>query len=477
MFRDLRARVSGTRRTMAWVLLFLLVAVGVFLLLRVSATAHPAWLKGARALLWVGAAIILVRLLTFLLIDPLLRERKTATPGFARDLLVVVLYGIVLAGVLKQVAGVSLSQLLGTGAIAAAIVGLSLQETLGNLFAGISMHLDPAFQEGEWIEITGNLRGGPGRETLIGRVDAMTWRTVQLRNDYGDTDIIPNRLIAQAVVTNLYAPTGLHKRVFKLVVEPNPNLHVALDKLTVALAGIPHLPHQPPEVVVCGSELGGALLECRYWTLGWRDSRQSLYLATRLANSVLPREGFSLLGPMGPTTVHAHVSHPSEAHMRDLLAMLQLPAHWAEDLRGAVLMRNLGPGEGVIREGDPGHSIFAVVSGTLMVVKVAERDEPYTGLFWDTIATLGPGAWFGEASLLTGAPRNATVVTQTACEILEVPKAAFEASLKREPELVHRLVDLMESRARESDESHTPARKSLLREVWLKQIKTWFSLD
>ncbi len=477
MFRDLRERVSGTRRTLAWVLLAILISAIAILVRHSGSGLPPGVMHGARIVLWTAVAILSVRLLTFFLIDPLLRERKTATPGFARDLLVVALYGFVLGGVFKEVAGVSLSQLLGTGAIAAAIVGLSLQETLGNLFAGISMHLDPAFQEGEWIEITGNLRGGPGRETLIGRVEAMTWRTVQLRNDYGDTDIIPNRLIAQAVVTNLYAPTGLHKRVFKLVVEPNPNLHVALEKLTVALAGIPHLAHQPPEVVVCGSDLGGAVLECRYWTLGWRDSRRSLYLATRLANSVLPREGFSLLGPMGPTTAHTPVSHPSDSHMRDLLALLQLPAHWSEDLRGAVLLRRLGPGEGVIREGDPGHSIFAVVSGALTVVKVAERNEPYTGLFWDTIATLGPGTWFGEASLLTGAPRNATVVTATPCEILEVPKAAFEASLKREPDLVHRLVDLMESRAREADGPHNATRKALLREVWLKQIKTWFSME
>ncbi len=477
MFRDLRERVSGTRRTLAWVLLSLILTVGAFFLLRVKSSLHPMILHGAGIVFWSGAAFLAVRLLTFLLIDPLLRERKTATPGFARDLLVVVLYGFVLGGVLKEVVGISLSQLLGTGAIAAAIVGLSLQETLGNLFAGISMHLDPAFREGEWIEITGNLRGGPGRETLIGRVDAMTWRTVQLRNDYGDTDIIPNRLIAQAVVTNLYVPTGLHKRVFKLIVEPNPNLHVALTKLTTALAGIPHHPYQAPEVVVCGSELGGAVVECRYWTIGWRDSRRSLFLATRLATSVLPREGFSLLGPMGPTTAHSPVFHPTEAHMKDLVALLQLPSHWAEDLRATALLRRLGPGEGVIGEGDPGNSIFAVVSGTLNVVKVAERTEPYTGLFWDIIATLGPGTWFGEASLLTGAPRNATVVTETACEIMELPKSAFEASLKREPDLVHRLVDLMEARAKKSDSLGSGYQKSNSREIWLKQIKVWFGME
>ena len=476
MFRDLRVRVSGTRRTVAWVLLLLIITVGAFLVPRLSITPHPALLSGTRIVFWTGVAFLSVRLLTFLLIDPLLRERKTATPGFARDLLVLSLYGFVLGGVLKEVVGVSLTQLLGTGAIAAAIVGLSLQETLGNLFAGISLHMDPAFEEGDWIEISGPWRGGPGRETFVGQVVCITWRTVQMKNDFGDMDIIPNRLIAQAIVTNLYAPTGLHKRSFKLVVVPNADLHVAIEKLTTALSGIPHFGYHPPEVVVCGSDLGGAVLECRYWTLGWRDSRNSLYLATRIATSVLPREGFPLLGPHGPTSTLTPETHPTEAQMQDLVALLQMPSHLAEDLRPSVLLRRLGPGEGVIREGDSGHSIFAVVSGSLIVVKVAERMEPYNGIFWDTIATLGPGAWFGEASLLTGAPRNATVVTETACEILEVPKAAFEACLKREPDLVHHLVDLMEARAKESDALGTADRKSQLREVWLKQIKTWFGM-
>ena len=62
MFRDLRERVSGTRRTLAWVLLLLIVAVGAFLMPRLSATLHPAWLSGARIIFWAGAAILSVRL-------------------------------------------------------------------------------------------------------------------------------------------------------------------------------------------------------------------------------------------------------------------------------------------------------------------------------------------------------------------------------------------------------------------------------
>ena len=90
------------------------------------------------------------------------------------------------------------------------------------------------------------------------------------------------------------------------------------------------------------------------------------------------------------------------------------------------------------------------------------------------MAELGPGQWFGEASLLTGAPRNATVVALTEAEVAELPKAAFEASLKREPELLERLVDLMEQRAHADAGADLP--KESLRAHWARQVRAWFGL-
>lgn len=474
MFRDLREKVSAPRRLVAWVLLILLLAVAAFVLPRM--TPHPAAHLGADILLWTALAYGAIRLVTFLLLDPLLSQRKTATPGFARDLLVVTLYLVAAGIILREVAQVSLGQLLGTGAIAAAVVGLSLQEVLGNLFAGISLHLDPAFQEGDWVEITGNLRGGPGRETLIGQVETMTWRTVQVRTENGDMDILPNRIIAQAAVTNLYVPSGLHRRTAKVIVEPRPDLHSGIEKLTRALAGLPHHPHHRPEVVVHSSDLGGAVLEMRFWALGFRHGRQGAFQATRLACTVLPREGFRLMGPHGPTPLVSHSdTMPDASLMGEIVHELGLPDHWTEDLRPFLQYRHLAPGEGVIREGDPGNSLFAVHRGTLQVVRAEERLEPYTGLFWRPLADLGPGQWFGEASLLTGAPRSATVVALTEAEIVILPKEGFEASLKREPEVLEHLVDLMERRDQEGVEAATP--KESRRSHWSRQVRTWFGLD
>jgi CRP-like cAMP-binding protein len=474
MFRDLREKVSAPRRTVAWVLLGVLLVAAAFVLPRM--TPHPAAHRAADGILWALLAYGAIRAITFLLLDPLLSQRQTATPGFARDLLVVALYLLAAGGILHQVMEVGLGQLLGTGAIAAAVVGLSLQEVLGNLLAGVSLHLDPAFEEGDWLEITGNLRGGPGRETLIGQVEAMTWRTVQLRTENGDMDILPNRIIAQAVVTNLYVPSGLHRRTAKIIIEPRPDLHVGMEVLTRALAGLPHQAHHRPEVVVHSSDMGGAVLEMRFWALGFRHGRQAAFQATRLAASVLPREGFRLMGPHGPTPLVTHSNPtPGQSLMGEIVRELGLPEHWIEDLRPHLRRHQLAPGEGVIREGDPGNSLFAVHRGTLQVVRAEERLEPYTGLFWKSLADLGPGQWFGEASLLTGAPRNATVVALTEAEILELPKEAFENSLKREPELLEHLIDLMDRREQTTEAITVP--KEGRRAQWARQVRAWFGLN
>ncbi len=471
MFRDLRERITPKRRAAAWALFALVLAAAGLLFLKEGV--HPALRQASLLLLDALGAVLAVRALAYLLLDPLLSDRKTATPGFLRDLLVVGLYAAAGWFILKEVLGVGVERLLGTGAIAAAVIGFSLQETLGNLFAGIVIQLDKSFQEGDWVEVSGNLRGGQGRDSFVGQVQARTWRAVHLRTENGDTDILPNRVIAAAVVTNLYAPSGFHRRTARVLVAPHPELHRALARLAVALAGIPHPPGRRPEVVVHGFEQGGAVLEMRWWALGYRHGRTGAFLASRLACSVLPREGFALMGPSGPGPMPPPAAAPPAATLQPVLARLGLPEPWAGELAGQLTLRRLAPEEAVIREGDAGDSLFAVLSGRLAAVRAVEGTEPYTGLFWERLAEFGPGAWFGEASLLTGAPRSATVVALEACEVVELPKAAFELALGRNPSLVEHLVDLAERRPQEAGPSGEAEPR---RAQWRAQILGWFGL-
>ena len=473
MFRDLRERVSPQRRAIAWVILAALVAGGAYVLHLSSG--NPTVRESTIAVAWVAIAFITVRAITFLVVDPLARQQRNATPGFARDMIVVLLYVFAAGGLLRHVAGVSLTQLLGTGALVAAVIGLSMQETLGNIFAGLSLSLDNAFQVGDWIEIVGNWRGGARRETRVGRVEAMTWRAVQMVSWDGDTDLVPNRIMAQSVITNLYAPAGYHRRTVHYIIQPNARMHEVLNLLSVALAGNPYPPERKPKVVVWGQEEGGVTLECQWWTLGFRHSKASTDEVNRLVATVLAREGIPLMGPNGAGAVDPLPHEPDGAQLETLVRLLHLPAHWAQDLKGKVRLSHKAPGEGVLREGDSGDSLYAVLEGRLAVVRPEKREVPYHGLFWETVAEMGPGEWVGEASLLTGAPRSATVIAKEASILIEMRKSAFEASLKREPEVLEYLVDLMERRAATHLDAANLA-PSGFREQLARQIRSWFGL-
>jgi len=59
------------------------------------------------------------------------------------------------------------------------------------------------------------------------------------------------------------------------------------------------------------------------------------------------------------------------------------------------------------------------------------------------VAQVGPGDFFGEMSLLTGAPRSASVITLTDAVIYEIEKSQLEPILKGRPEIAEILVELL----------------------------------
>jgi CRP-like cAMP-binding protein len=67
------------------------------------------------------------------------------------------------------------------------------------------------------------------------------------------------------------------------------------------------------------------------------------------------------------------------------------------------------------------------------------------------IATLGPGAYFGELSLLDKGPRTATVTALTPLTVLVLGPREFSGVLDEVPELAHKLLATLAARVRELD--------------------------
>ena len=97
--------------------------------------------------------------------------------------------------------------------------------------------------------------------------------------------------------------------------------------------------------------------------------------------------------------------------------------HQPEEVLRAVLaqggLQELGPGQIVFRQGDPGDRLYIVKSGVLEVVAVREGGDPAP------LAYLGEGEVVGELALLTGSPRSATVRCPERAVILTLERAVF----------------------------------------------------
>jgi putative ABC transport system ATP-binding protein len=93
---------------------------------------------------------------------------------------------------------------------------------------------------------------------------------------------------------------------------------------------------------------------------------------------------------------------------------------------------SFAPGEAIIRQGEIGDKFYVIESG---VVDVSGEKEgvPFSGI------ELGVGDFFGEVALLTGTPRNATVVAREPVTVFVLAKEHFDDALARSKTLEQRL--------------------------------------
>jgi CRP-like cAMP-binding protein len=99
--------------------------------------------------------------------------------------------------------------------------------------------------------------------------------------------------------------------------------------------------------------------------------------------------------------------------------------------------RHLDGGQAVVRQGEPGRSLFVLARGEVEV-RVDGR----------TVSRLQPGAVFGELALLASEPRTATVEAVGDVLLLELEQDVFFAIMETEPDLIRGLARMLIDRSR-----------------------------
>lgn len=425
-------------------------------------TVRALLVPGSRAGRAVGLAaaffvvLALVHLVFALLFDgiPLLRGRVAK---IAQDMLVAVAYFVALMG-LFGASGVELSSLLTTSALLTAVVAFALQDTLGNVLGGLALQLKRPFKIGDWVSLD-------GKPEHYGRIVEINWRATRLVTSDQILVVVPNANIAKNTVLNFSEPSPAVRRWIRVSVSydvpPSRVEEVALR----AMQGSPGvLPEPPPDCVVGLFGDSGIEYWCRFFIDDFRR-RDALVggVAARLYYD-FRREGIEIPYPI--RTLHVHErGHEHERReqdrRRDRLAArfqaIDFLAPLGEEVLRALSERvrteTYGRGEKIVREGEPGADLYLVERGQVSVT-LESAGTPRE------LARLGPGDFFGEMSLTTGAPRSATVVALGDVEAVRLDKETFREVLARDPRVVEKIGAVLVARQAALEADAAAARPS-----------------
>jgi small-conductance mechanosensitive channel/CRP-like cAMP-binding protein len=367
---------------------------------------------------------------------------------------------------------VTIPGLLAGSGVIAIIIGLALQDTLGNIFAGFGLQAGQAYKVGDWLLVE-------GRHVEVVEIN---WRSTRLRNNDDVSFNIPNSQLAKDRIVNLYYPTPLHAMRVRIAIDhrvPPNEVKEALMRAAVSAPGV--LPEPPPRIFLIDYAESAIQYEIKFWLNDGRRFPEIIDSVRTNAWYELERRDIRLAFPRRMLQVQKErASEPTGEQLAAIITQQPLfeDLDPEEGLRVAAFAHRVrfGRNEMIIRQGDNGESMFILLRGTASVE--ATRDGVLK-----RVAELRPGDCFGEMSLLTGEPRSATVSAKTDCEVLEIPKPAVAEVLRTNPELAERFSEVLVSRrqATEAELQKVTDRSEPLaaresRETFLRRLRQFFEL-
>lgn len=369
--------------------------------------------------------------------------------------------GIVALIAVGKRAGWSVAGIVTTSAVLTAVIGFSLQDTLGNLMGGLALQADSSIKVGDWVNL------GPGQPT--GKVTEIRWRYTALETRNWETVIVPNSVLMKSQVTVLGRRAGqplqLRRHLeFHVDFRTPPTEVIAAVLGELAIDPVPNMATEPPpHCLFFGIRDSFAVYAVRYWLLDLAaddgtDSavRIRIYFALRRAQIALSMPAQAVFLTHESEERRVRKLDDERQRRRAALATVDLFGGLGEAerdrLADALRVEPFAAGEAVTHEGEHDEGLYLITRGEAVV-------QLGRGAAARTVARLGPGQFFGEMSLMTGAARSATIVAGTDLECYRIDKPVFQAIVAARPELAEQVAEILSAR-REELETARDARRA-----------------
>jgi small-conductance mechanosensitive channel len=112
--------------------------------------------------------------------------------------------------VLLSALGIAITPVLTALGVGGLAVALALQDTLSNLFAGVHLLADKPIRVGDYAKLA---------EGIEGFVIDIGWRSTRFRTMANNVVIVPNKKVAESMITNFHLPDAFSGLAVKVVVD------------------------------------------------------------------------------------------------------------------------------------------------------------------------------------------------------------------------------------------------------------------
>jgi small-conductance mechanosensitive channel/CRP-like cAMP-binding protein len=385
--------------------------------------------------------------------------------------------------------GVNVSSIVATSAVVTAVIGLSLQSTLGSVIGGLALQLDDSLREGDWIELENKTQG---------QVKKVRWRHTLIETRDWDTLIVPNnQLVAQTIkVLGRRAGKPVQHRMW--VYFNVDHRFAPLEVIRVVDEALQSAPlngvaAEPKAHAICydlarDGRDSFSYYAVRYWLTDLaRDDptssavRQRVYAALKRAQIPLALPGTAVFVSREDTEHAERKRRRALDAYRAALKGVSLFSNLSEDeltrLAESTRAAPFAPGEVITRQGEEAQALYVLTSGEVDVFVSADGSDRL-------VTSISAPAFFGEMALATGAAREATVVAKGPVECLLVDKADFRELVTARPDLGREVSLILAERrvgleaAREDLDQEAKSRRiaSESNRIWLS-LKAFFGLE
>lgn len=414
----------------------------------------------------------------------LVHRLRLPLPPIVRDLAGATAVLIALIATASR-AGINVAGLVATSAVLTAVVGLALQDTLGNLVAGLTLQSDASIGVGEWVKL-GDVEG---------RVVDMRWRFTSIETRNGETLIVPNSSLVKERVMILgrrHNKSLQQRRWIRFYVDLGTPHGKVIETVGAAFRpeSLPSsISHDPPvDVLVMGFDHGVVEYAVRYWLTELAIDLTADSLVRERITAALERAGLAHAVPLERRVVNdAHAVRVKQsadelashkAAIRRIALLDGLSGAEQDALAEQLVDAPFEPGEPLFKQGADGDALYVIAAG-----RVSVRLRGLDGIEHE-IAQLGPGDVLGEMGVMTGDPRTATAVALTRVEAYRLDRSVFQRLLADRPELASSFARVLATRQAAQAEAKSKLGRasiapsaSMDQAAFVARIRSFFGLD